>query len=668
MASQGLEGFSQRETYALVDYLIRYLRTGDPTWRDLYVGERLKQLYLPKSTKEEDLEHRRRVMALDRRNLLELLNPQLEGQGRQQLAAVVDGITAIMTAPDGKEVRILLVGDCLFLDILAFLATGLREDGIAARTTFATSKNPLLLRETLRKLKNENFALIFYSPYTYEFDLLLAQTHYLRSTKLRGLRKIAVKAHEETAYNLGLLREMFECPIIVHNTANVRRHDSSFGSRVRNVLTYLFRQLVARHANALLESTLKELNRSFARPVLLIDERPLLSEHGDLGLGAKFYDSDLQHPAVFGKMIAPVYRDVIGSAAYLFGRKVIVTDLDHTLWTGLIGEGAVEHDHSRQKTLKLLQRKGILLAIASKNDPRKVKWDGGLLNAEDFVAAQINWDPKPGNLERIAAELNLKLKDFVFIDDRPDEREMVRLAMPQVLTLDPASARTWHMLEWWAASIPDQAEGDRTQIYRERRQRQQFLEGVIEREAPEALLANLNLRLKIRNANPADLTRAAELINRTNQFNVCNSRTNRQEMAGWSSSGRHRIILGEAADKFGAMGIVSVIVVELGAEGLEVLVWVLSCRVFGFGMETAMLNYLKHLAVFQGQRRIIGRIIETPFNEPCRGVYRENGFLWKAEAWEFEDESTIADPAWLAVSVDYLEFATRAGEQALKTA
>lgn len=661
-ASLGLEGFSRRETIALVDYLIRYLSTGDPTWRDLFIGERLKQLYLPGTTSEEDVERRTKVMAADRLGLLELINPQLHNRGRDQLAGALDGIADIMIAAEGKEVRALLVGDCLFLDVLAFLTAALREDGISLRTTFATSKNPTVLRNFLRNLGSEQFDLIFYSPYTYEFDLLLSQTHYLRGTTLRGLGRMAATAHKEIVLNLRLLREMFECVIFVHNTGNVRRHDGSFGSRLRNLLTYPSRQLAARHANALLERTLEELSRGTPHPVVLIDERPLLSAHGDFCLGRKFYDFGLQHPAILGKMIAPIYRDVIGAAGHLFGRKVIVTDLDHTLWAGIIGEGAVEHDRNRQKTLKLLQRRGILLAIASKNDPRNVKWDGGLLNAEDFVAAQINWDLKPGNLKRIAVELNLKLRDFVFIDDRPDEREMVRLAIPEVLTLDPASAQTWHLLEWWAASIPDQADGDRTQLYRERRERQKFIETIVERESPGTLLASLDLRLKIRDANDGDLPRAVELINRTNQFNTRNSRTTSQEAAEWNKSGHHRIILAEAADKFGAMGIVSVMVVGLSAESLEILVWVLSCRVFGFGIETAMLNYIKRLAALLDRAPIIGRIIETPYNEPCRGVYRDNGFLWKEEGWQFEGGPSIADPAWLAVSFDDSKSAVRADD------
>ena len=101
--------------------------------------------------------------------------------------------------------------------------------------------------------------------------------------------------------------------------------------------------------------------------------------------------------------------------------------------------------------------------IASKNDPRSVRWDGALLSETDFVASQIHWEPKNISIKRIAVELNLNMKDFVFIDDRPDEREMVRLASPGVHCMDATADATWRMLEWWASALPEQSEENRTQ-------------------------------------------------------------------------------------------------------------------------------------------------------------------------------------------------------------
>ena len=128
---------------------------------------------------------------------------------------------------------------------------------------------------------------------------------------------------------------------------------------------------------------------------------------------------------VFDPAAAPRYRDILYAHAWLLKKKLIVCDLDNTLWDGVIGEGAVGHYACRQRILSSLRQRGVLLAINSKNDPARVRFDGGLLTASDFVATQVNWDPKVRNMKAILAELNLKSKDTIFIDDRADERALM---------------------------------------------------------------------------------------------------------------------------------------------------------------------------------------------------------------------------------------------------
>ena len=116
-------------------------------------------------------------------------------------------------------------------------------------------------------------------------------------------------------------------------------------------------------------------------------------------------------------------------------------DLDNTLWKGEIGEGPIKHFIEPQKTLKELRRKGVLLTVNSKNDARNVHWNGAVLNQDDFVNLQINWDSKVANMRQIQQALNLKFKDFVFIDDRADQRLMVSEAIPEIHVLDPTTPR-----------------------------------------------------------------------------------------------------------------------------------------------------------------------------------------------------------------------------------
>src|SRR6185312_15691176 len=130
------------------------------------------------------------------------------------------------------------------------------------------------------------------------------------------------------------------------------------------------------------------------------------------------------------------YHDLLYARARLLGRKLVVCDLDNTLWAGEIGEGAVSHFLDRQRVLLNLKERGVVLAVNSKNDPANVRWDGGLLKADDFVNLQINWDSKITNMKRIREALNLKYKDYVFIDDRADQLDMMGQGLPEIHLLD----------------------------------------------------------------------------------------------------------------------------------------------------------------------------------------------------------------------------------------
>ena len=100
------------------------------------------------------------------------------------------------------------------------------------------------------------------------------------------------------------------------------------------------------------------------------------------------------------------------------------------------------------------------------------------------------------------------------------------------------------------------------------------------------------------------------------------------------------------------MGLISVMVIKIGADALEILAWVLSCRVFGYGVETAMLNHVKRLCVQLGRVSVNGHLIETDENHPCRSVYSANGFTWDGDKWTCGAARELPDPEWLAVRID----------------
>ncbi|SFS04053.1 HAD-superfamily phosphatase, subfamily IIIC/FkbH-like domain-containing protein [Granulicella pectinivorans] len=643
VASMGHETFITWETLPLVHYLIRSLGPNGADWRSLFLGERMKQLHWPAETLDELIARRETVFQQDRDALVKILAGKVPPAELEAFTARLDRWRELVTTNvrTSREIKILLVGDCLFLDITTFLAALLLERGITLRPVFAASKNPVEMNALLRTHAADRFDLVCYSPYTYEQNLSLARTHFLQGIRSgpATLRTLADEAHAQMLPTFRMLGDLFECGVYVHNTANVRRHDGTPLSFAKNLITAYARRTAAKRVNELLDTTLREHNASAPRPAMLIDERALLARFGDINLSRKFYSTESVHPTVLSLRLAEIYTDFIGAVAGLTGRKVVVVDLDHTLWAGVIGEGAVQHHRDRQQTLKRLRAKGILLAIASKNDASNIRWDGAVLGANDFVSQQIHWELKSTSVRRIAAELNLDAKDFVFIDDRADEREMVSAAHPGLLALDALDEGPWRMLDWWATSLPEQKGADRTQFYADRKKRQELQEELGGDSG--AVLAGLGLRVSIRTLVPKELDRAVELVNRTNQFNIRGSRVTRQQMAAWSKSDTHRILVAEAADKFGGMGIVSVMVLE----GEEIAIWVLSCRVFGFGIETALLN--------EARRRtpvLRGAIVETERNQPCREVFAANGFQKDADGWLWPGGEVPADPEWLAVT------------------
>jgi FkbH-like protein len=187
-------------------------------------------------------------------------------------------------------------------------------------------------------------------------------------------------------------------------------------------------------------------------------------------------------------------------------------------------------------------------------------------------------------------------------------------------------------------------------MYLERQARQSHLDEAAEKEDQQKLLASLGIKIDLYPAKQKDLARAAELINRTNQFNTCGSRVSSQQVAGWNDSAEHFILVAEATDKFGAMGIISVMVVEQKEGALVIPIWVLSCRVFGFGIESAMLGYVAGLGQRLGVSVVRGLIVETPNNQPCREVYASNGFVAGEAGWELSSAVTPVVPEWLAVT------------------
>lgn len=373
-------------------------------------------------------------------------------------------------------------------------------------------------------------------------------------------------------------------------------------------------------------------------------------------------------------------------ALFLPPRKVLCTDLDNTLWGGVLGEegaagiatGATFPGNcyrEYQRYLRRLAARGVLLAIVSKNDERDareafqkraadmgVSWD-------DFAAVKIGWGDKAAALREIAAELSLGLDSLVFVDDEPVECEAARRQAPGVLVIQAPRDEPWRLVEvmaeaaaFDAATITaeDRARGEE---YKAQARRAQLESAAGSREA---FLASLEIACELLPAAEAPLARAAQLTQKTNQFNLTTRRYGGNEIerfaaapGGYAAALRYR-------DRFGDAGVIGLALAETRDGRCRIDTFLLSCRVIGRGVESFLLWDLATRARAAGARALLGEYIPTARNQPCQDFYDRHGFRRLEQASEaggvlYEMDLTAGAPerpAWIAAS--WREAAARA--------
>jgi len=357
-------------------------------------------------------------------------------------------------------------------------------------------------------------------------------------------------------------------------------------------------------------------------------------------------------------------------------RKCVVLDLDNTLWGGIVGE--VGTDGLRlgesspgseyvefQLYLKALTRKGFLLAIASKNNEADAldalrNHKMMVLRPEDFVASRINWLPKPDNLRSIAEELNLGLDAFVFVDDNPAERAQMRRALPQVLTVElPSDAALYRKaleeLPGLQRLDVTEEDGKRTQLYQARRAREDARAGA---ESLDQFLASLSLVARVGKADRQSTRRIQQLFERTNQFNLTTRRYDLPTIEERAAADDWRVYQVSAKDRFSDHGLVGAAVVRANGPEWSIENLVLSCRLIGYGAETALLATIERDAIACGAHSLCGEFLTSPRNQPAREFYRNHGFTPESEArentrWRLDlTRSRVAVPQWLEVVHD----------------
>ena len=375
--------------------------------------------------------------------------------------------------------------------------------------------------------------------------------------------------------------------------------------------------------------------------------------------------------------LLPMAREWMRFVAPLSGRaaKVLAVDLDNTLWGGVIGEDGMsgikvgpEYPgaayQALQRTLLDLSRRGILLAISSKNNLDDAmealeKHPGMLVRAQHFAALRINWTDKAQNLREIAEELNVGIDALAFLDDNPFEREQVRASLPEVTVIDlpknpleyASAVRNCAAFERLTLSAEDR---QRTEMYAAQKQRAGAEQNF---QSKEDFFRYLEQEAELEPVSELTLARVAQLTQKTNQFNLTTRRYTEPEIAELAAKPDWHIFSIRVRDRFGDHGLVGVAIAHDEGEQCEVDTFLLSCRVIGRTVETALLAHLAESADQRGRKRLVGWFLPTKKNAPARDFYLQHGFerqeangagsLWVLDL----NSSTLRPPDWIKLRV-----------------
>jgi FkbH-like protein len=355
-------------------------------------------------------------------------------------------------------------------------------------------------------------------------------------------------------------------------------------------------------------------------------------------------------------------------------KKCLVLDLDNVLWGGIIGEdgpGGIKLGQappgniylSFQQAVLDLHNRGVILCINSKNNFADAmeafrKHPDMILKEEHFACLKINWNDKAANLKEISKELNLTTDSFVFIDDSPFERALIKRAMPEVAVVDlpedPALfKKALESLDYFEAFSLTQEDKNRGFLYAQDRKRREFKGSF---KSLDEFLKGLKIRCCVKPADEILLSRAAQLIQRTNQFNLTTPRYNETQLRNFLQDEKALFLTLSLNDIFGDNGMVGVAVAANVRDRWELDTFLLSCRILGRKAEHAFMAGLIGRLKEKGAAQIFATFIPSKKNAAAEHFLADFGFE-PVEAgsggpgrWHFDFRKKIDFPEWIELT------------------
>ncbi len=333
-------------------------------------------------------------------------------------------------------------------------------------------------------------------------------------------------------------------------------------------------------------------------------------------------------------------------------KKMIVVDLDQTLWHGVLGEdgakaiqagpeGKGHAFHVFQKFLLRLKKEGILLAFCTKNNPSDVLPVFDTLEMplrlKDFALYRCNWDAKPDNICALAKEATIGLGSLLVIDDNAAEIAHIQSVLPEVTVLQtPREGHAWLALfkkvqdlcASWELTDEDRA---RTASIQSNLNRSAFEKQASANGGPKTnsvdYLHDLKHELAINRVAFSD-PRSLQIINKVNQFNLTGERLTPEMWQAWEKAPNTFCWSVKLKDRFGDFGTIAVVTGKKNGKTLEIKHLILSCRAFGRGVEALLLGALVRSL---GADAVTGFYKDTGKNEPIRRFLTELGATMTAE-------------------------------------
>lgn len=373
------------------------------------------------------------------------------------------------------------------------------------------------------------------------------------------------------------------------------------------------------------------------------------------------YRYALEVPAipVFCYSLANIIKSIYGK-----NKKVLMLDLDNTLWGGAIGEDGLEHIeigaetplgqayYEFQKYVKKLSEMGVVLTINSKNDYDNallgLSHPEGPLSKDDFAVIMANWENKDVNTLKTVEALELSSDSFVFVDDSPVERALVRdsvegISVPNIDKIEK-TIQTIDEAGYFEKTLLSDEDFERNNMYKHRVEREVMKKSIMNYDV---YLKSLEMHAIIRPFEDAYISRIAQLTNKSNQFNLTTRRYTEAEIKQVSMRKDTICMYGRLSDKFGDEGIVSVVIGLIDGDELKILLWLMSCRVLKRNMEMAMMDSLVQKVYNCGLQRIRGYYYKTKKNEMVKDFYGNFGF-------EKVKELENGDSEWILETKDYV--------------